>query len=320
MKYYVGLDLGGTNIAAGVVDEKYNIVADHSLPTLKHRTFEEIVEDMARAVREVAKIANLTLDDFTSIGIGAPSSVNPTTKRLAFANNLRWKNVPLIEEFRKHIDKPVFLANDADCAALGEAVAGVAKDYGSILLITLGTGVGGGLIMNDQIFNGADGNGFEPGHTTLILGGVPCTCGRLGCFESYASITGLIRETIEAIALNPTSLMREICGNDFCKVSGRTAFEAAKRGDAAGLAVVEKYAYYVGSGISSLVAALRPHAVLIGGGISNEGDYLLDPVRKVVAETVYSKDTVKPPEIIKASLGNSAGIIGAAFLETQKNI
>lgn len=320
MKYYVGLDLGGTNIATGVVDENYNIVASHSMPTLRLRGFEEIVADMALAVTEVIEKAGLTFDDFTSIGIGAPSSINPKTKRLAFANNLRWKDVPLIEEFQKHIYKPVRLANDADCAALGEAIAGVARDYESILMITLGTGVGGGLIMNNQIFSGADGNGFEPGHTTLVLDGVPCSCSRMGCFEAYASVTALIRETIEEIAINPTTLMREICENDFRKVSGRTAFLAAKQGDEAGMRVVEKYVYYIGCGISSLVAALRPHVVLIGGGISNEGDYLLDPIRKVVGEYTYSKDTVKTPEIIKASLGNSAGIIGAAFLETQKNI
>lgn len=317
MKYYVGLDLGGTNIAAGVVDENGSIVASHSQPTSSHRGFEAVVADMARVAREVIEKANLTLDDFSSIGIGSPS-LNPRTKRIAFANNLGWKDVSLGEEFTKHIDKPVYLANDADCAALGEAVAGVAKDYESILLITLGTGVGGGLIMNEQIFYGADCNGFEPGHATLVLDGVPCSCGRRGCFEAYASVTALIRQTIEAIAHNPTTLMREICGNDFRKVSGRTAFEAAKQGDKAGREVVEKYAYYVGCGIGSLIASLRPHAVLIGGGISNEGDYLLDPIRHVVADNTYACDTIETPNIIKASLGNSAGIIGAAFLETQK--
>lgn len=314
------MDLGGTNIAAGIVDENYNIIANHSRPTLKHRSFEEIVADMAKATHEVIEIAGLKLSDFTSVGIGAPSSIDPVTKRIAFANNLRWKNAPLIEEFNKHIDIPVFIANDADCAALGESIAGDAKKFDSVLFITLGTGVGGGLIMNNQIFTGCSGFGFEPGHTTLVLDGFPCTCGRLGCFESYASVTGLIRETIEEMAGDPNTLMREICGNDLGRVSGRTAFEAAKKGDKAGQRVVDKYIYYVANGISSLVAALRPHAVLIGGGISNEGDYLLEPIRRIVNEVTYSKDTIIPPQIFKASLGNSAGIIGAAFLESQKNI
>lgn len=316
----MGLDLGGTNIATGIVDENYNIIASHSLPTYRHRSFEEIVADMARAVRETADIAGLGLDDFPCIGLGVPSSIDPETKRPTFANNLGWKNVPLIEEFRKYIDKPVYLANDADCAALGEALAGVAKKFKSVLFITLGTGVGGGLIMNDQIFTGADGHGFEPGHMTILIDGFVCTCGRKGCFESYASVTGLIRETIEAIGAYPRTLMREICGDDIGKINGRTAFDAAKQGDEAGKRVVEKYIYYLGVGISSMVTALRPNAVLIGGGISNEGEYLLGPLREIIKDTLYAKETVPPPEIMKATLGNSAGIIGAAFLETQKNI
>lgn len=320
MKYYVGLDLGGTNIAVGVVDEKYNMLATHSIPTGKHRGFEEVVADMAQATRDVIAKAGLTTDDFTSVGIGAPSSVNPRTKRLTYSNNLGWRNVPIVEEFRKHIDKPVFPANDADCAALGEAIAGVAKDYGSCMLVTLGTGVGGGVIVNGQIFTGADGATCELGHTTLVLDGVKCTCGRKGCFESYASVTALIRETIEMMALYPDSLMCEICGNDLRKVSGRTSFEAARRGDTAAKLVVEKYIYYVGTGISSMVNAFRPEAVIVGGGICNEGEYLLDPLREVICDSLYGKGIVAPPSIMKASLGNAAGIIGAALLETQKNV
>lgn len=320
MKYYVGLDLGGTNIAAGVADENYKMIATHSVPTGKHRAFEEIVADMAQATRDVIEKAGLALDDFTSVGIGAPSSVNPRTKRLTYSNNLGWRNVPIVDEFRKHIDIPVFPANDADCAALGEAIAGVAKDYDSAMLITLGTGVGGGIIMNGQILAGADGASCELGHTTLILDGAACTCGRKGCFESYASVTGLIRQTIEAMARYPGSLMCEMCGYDMRKVNGRTAFEAAKRGDTAGKEVVEKYIYYVGNGISSLINAFRPSAVIIGGGVSNEGEYLLDPLREVICDALYGKGIVSPPMIMKAALGNAAGIIGAALLETQKNI
>lgn len=317
MKHYIGIDLGGTNIAAGVVNEKCEIIAQHSIPTKKTRPFEEIVADMALAAREVAEQAGLGLKDMSSVGIGAPSAVDPMTKLLTYAPNLGWKNVPLSYEFKKHIDLPVFVANDADCAALGEFSAGAAGEYPSVLFITLGTGFGGGLVINGQIFTGASCYGFEPGHTTLVLGGVRCGCGREGCIESYASVTALIRQTIQAMALYPQSLMYEICGGKFENVSGRTAFDAAKQGDEAGKLVVAQYAYYVGVGISSLVTSLRPHAVLVGGGISNEGDYLLDPVRKAVADTIYASETVPMPVILKASLGNSAGIIGAALLETQ---
>lgn len=320
MKYYAGIDLGGTNIAVGVVDENHNILATHSLPTLRHRPFEEIVADMALAVREAADKAGISVDEFTSVGIGAPSSVHPKTKNLTYSNNLGWRNVPIVEEFRKHIDKPVYPANDADCAAFGEAIAGVAKEYENVMLITLGTGVGGGVITNGKIYTGADGASCELGHITLVLNGVKCTCGRRGCFESYASVTALIRETIEMMALYPDSIMCEICDHDIRKVSGRTSFEAAKRGDTAGKKVVDNYIYYVGSGISSLVNAFRPNAVLIGGGISNEGEYLLDPLREVICDSLYGKGIIAPPMIMKAALGNAAGIIGAAFLETQENL
>jgi glucokinase len=300
-----------------VVNERYEIVAHHSIPTYKTRPFEEIVADMAKAARAVAEKAGLGLAEISSVGIGAPSAVDPVTKLLTLAPNLGWKNVPLAYEFKKHIDLPVYVANDADCAALGEFSAGAAGEYPTVLFITLGTGVGGGLIINGQIFTGASGYGFEPGHTTLVLGGVRCGCGREGCIEAYASVTALIRQTIQAMAVYPHSLMYELCGGEFSRVSGRTAFDAAKQGDPAGQMVVERYAWYVGVGISSLVTALRPHAVLVGGGISNEGDYLLDPVRHAVSETIYAKETVPMPVILKASLGNSAGIIGAALLETQ---
>lgn len=317
MKYYVGIDLGGTNIAAGVFDEHYTTVQLHSRPTLAARGFEAIVADMADAVRTVVAESGICLKDFSSVGIGVPSGINPVTRRVTYSNNLNWRDVPLIEEFNKYIDKPVHLANDADCAAFGEYLAGVGKDFKSILMITLGTGLGGGLIMDGQIFLGADRSCFEPGHTMLILDGVKCTCGRKGCIEAYASITGLIRETIEAIALSPDTLMRELCGNDLGKVSGRTAFDAAKQGDAAAQAVVDQYIYYVAHGIDSLITVFRPEAVLIGGGISNEGDYLLDPVRRIAADSMYGKGLFSTPKILKASLGNLAGIIGAAFLETQ---
>ena len=319
MKYYAGIDLGGTKIATGVVDENFRFIASHSVPTGKHRSFEVIVADMASATLTVIEQAGRTLDDFDTIGIGVPCSQNPKNGRPAFANNLGWKNVPIVEEFRKHIDKTVRWANDADCAALGEALAGTAKQYGSMLFITLGTGIGGGLILNGKIFTGGDGAGIEPGHSTLILDGFPCTCGRRGCFESYGSITGLIRQTIEAIAADPHTQMREICGNDITRVNGRTAFDAAKMGDPSGQKVVDEYVHYVGSGISSLVSVFRPHAVLIGGGISNEGEYLLTPIRRVVDESMFAKGVLETPIVMKASLGSEAGIIGAALLETQND-
>lgn len=314
MKYYLGIDLGGTNIATGVIDENFRFVARHSVSTLGTRPFDVVVRDMADAARAVLKKAELTEADITYVGIGAPSTIDPKTRCVVFANNLGWKDADLIGEFQKSWDIPVLLANDADCAAFGESLTGAAKDYSNVLMLTLGTGVGGSIIMDKKIFLGGNGYGCEPGHSTLVYNGVPCTCGRRGCLEAYASVTALIRQTIETMANYPTSLMRELCGYDLRKVSGRTAFDAAKKGDEAALLVVENYVGYLVAGIGSLVTTFRPAVVLLGGGVSHEGEYLIEPVRRLVSETIYAADLMEPPDILRATLGNDAGIIGAAML------
>ncbi|MEG2931214.1 MAG: ROK family protein [Ruthenibacterium sp.] len=314
MKYYLGIDLGGTNIATGVIDEKFQFVASHNVATLGARQFDVVVRDMAEAAREVLKKAGLSEKDIEYVGIGAPSTIEPETQHLVFANNLGWKNVDLAGEFQKNWDIPVRVANDADCAALGESLAGAAKGFRNVLMLTLGTGVGGSFIMEQKIFLGGNGYGCEPGHSTLVYNGFPCTCGRRGCLEAYASVTALIRETLEMVAAYPNSLMREMCNYDMRKVSGRTAFDAAKKGDEAALRVVENYVGYLAAGIGSLVTSFRPAVVILGGGLSNEGEYLLEPVRRLVRETVYAADLMEPPAILKAALGNDAGIIGAALL------
>ncbi len=314
MKYYLGIDLGGTNIATSVIDENYHFLARHSIPTLGNRPFEFVVKDMADAGREVLRKAGLTEKDIDYVGIGAPSTIEPNTQHIVFANNLGWKNADLAGEFKKYWDIPVKIANDADCAALGESLAGAAKDYDSVMMLTLGTGVGGSFIMDKKIYLGGNGYGCEPGHSTLVYNGVRCTCGRRGCLEAYASVTALIRETIEMMAMYPNSLMREMCGNDISKVDGRTAFDAAKKGDEAAIRVVENYEGYLAAGIGSLVISFRPSVVILGGGLSNEGENLLGPVRRLVHDTLYAADLIAPPAILKATLGNDAGIIGAAML------
>ncbi|MEM1483512.1 ROK family protein [Oscillospiraceae bacterium PP1C4] len=317
MKYYLGIDLGGTNIAVGIIDENYKFVAEHETPTLGCRPFEIIVADMADAAKKALENAGLTTKDIEHVGIGAPSTVDPTTRHLVFANNLNWVDVDVIGEFKKHMDVPVYLANDADCAAYGEALAGAAKDYTNVMMLTLGTGVGGGIILDKKIFLGGNGHGSEPGHSTLVMDGEPCTCGRRGCLEAYASVTALIRDTIRAMAADPTSVMHEMCGDDMRKVNGRTAFDAAKKGDKTGLEVVENYRHYLAVGISSFITLFRPEVIILGGGVCNEGEYLLEPLRKEVNATAYAADLMPETPIIKAALGNNAGIIGAAFLGAQ---
>ncbi len=315
MKYYLGIDLGGTNIAAGVVDESYRIIARHSIPTGAHRSFEEIVADIGLAAKEVAKKAGLPFSAFSSLGVGSPSYINPKTGLLVFANNMGWHNVPLIEEIKKHIDLPVFVCNDADCAALGEALAGAAKGCQNALMITLGTGVGGGMILNGKIFKGADGAGFEPGHTVIVYDGVRCTCGKKGCLESYASATGLINQTKDAMQTHPQSLMHDFSKKNDGRVDGRTAFESAKLGDDVAQKVVDRYISYVAVGIGNLATVLRPEIVIVGGGICNQRECLLDPLNEKLQDYVFGAADIGAPKAVAATLGNDAGIIGAALLE-----
>ena len=314
MKYYLGVDLGGTNIVAGVVDENYRMIQKSRRPTILKRSFEEIVADMAATAIDALDAAGLKKDDISYVGIGTPSTLHPQTRRIIFANNLRWKNADVIGEFRKSWDVPIHLGNDADCAALGECLAGAGDAYDSILMITLGTGVGGGVVLNKKLFLGGDGFGTEPGHTVLVHDGFLCTCGQKGCLEAYASMTALIRQSVDLMMVYPHSLMWEECGHDLNKVEGRTAFNAAKRGDLAGKMVVDQFIHYLAVGLSSMSTILRPQAIIIGGGASGEGEYLLKPLRKLVAETIHGGEVLQSPMILQAKLGNDAGIIGAALL------
>ncbi len=316
MKYYVGIDLGGTNIAAGICDETGNLLAKVSTPTLVERGFEAIAADMAMAARQSAEKAGIPWEQVSSCGIGAPGAFNTETGDIILAVNLNWENVPLGSTISKALGVPVYLGNDADCAALGEVVAGCAKDYDNALMITIGTGIGGGIIFQRKIFRGCTNAGTEPGHIPLIMGGALCGCGQKGCFEAYASCTALIRMTKEAMAAHPESKMWEITGNDPDNASGRTAYNAAKMGDETALILVERYTRYLACGIAGLVNVYRPEIIIIGGGVSNEGDYLLNPLNEFIAEYSYGGGLIVPPKAVKATLGNDAGIIGAAMLET----
>lgn len=318
MKYYIGIDLGGTNIAAGVVDKYGHILKKHKIKTNIQQSFEGLVSDIAHTAWQVVELAGLTMDQISSVGLGTPSLINPETNLLVNANNLGWRNVPLPEELKKHFSLPLFIRNDADCAALGEVMAGAAKNYDHALMVTLGTGLGGGIIINKQIFNGCDHMGAELGHTKLVFQGVQCTCGKYGCVESYASATALIRQTKEAMEAHPESVMHQLCGGDLSLVDARTPFEAARRGDETGLQVVDRYISYLAAGLSSFIVIFRPQVILIGGGISNEGEFLLEPLNKKLYQYTYAAEEIGVPPAIKAQLGNDAGIIGAALLEVSE--
>ncbi len=313
MGYRLGIDFGGTDIKAGVVNENFEIICKGSVPTRPDHDFEKVVADMARLAYDVADKAGIPFDEITCIGIGTPSYVHPVTKRLVFSNNTGWVNVPLFDELRKHIPRPISVGNDANCAIIGEAIAGAAKKYDNVVLLTLGTGVGGGVILNRKLFAGADSMGAELGHTPFRIGGEACTCGMYGCFEAYASVSALIRQTKAAMAEHPESLMIEYTEAKNGRVTGRTAFDCARQGDETAQQVVDTYIDYVAHGIGGFINIFRPDIVLIGGGISNEGEYLLRPINEKLPAYVLSYKHIGAPPVIAATLGNDAGIIGAAY-------
>ena len=287
MAFYLGIDLGGTNIAAGLCDEKGNLLAKHSIPTGAERGFEAVAADMSACARIAAEKGGVALEQIESCGIGAPGAFIPETGEIILAVNLNWEHVPLGETVRKALGMPVFLGNDADCAALGEVYAGSASTYDNALMITIGTGIGGGIIFQRKIFRGCTNAGTEPGHIPLIMGGATCGCGQKGCYEAYASCTALIRMTKEEIAAHPESLMWQLCGNDPDRASGRTSFQAARAGDPTALALVDRYTRYLAAGIAGLINVYRPEIIIIGGGVSNEGEFLMVPLNKYIAEYSY---------------------------------
>ncbi len=313
MKYYVGIDLGGTNIVAGVVDEKYNIVAKASTKTNCPRPEKEIADDMAKMAIQAVENAGLTMDQIEWIGVGTPGIANSETGIIEYSNNLGFKNTPMVEYIRQTIDKPVFIENDANAAAYGEYVAGAAKGAKNAVCITLGTGVGGGIIIDGKIYSGSNFAGAEIGHTVIEVDGAQCSCGRKGCFEAYSSATGLIRMTKEAIAENPDGVMAKMAEKNG-KVTARTSFDSMREGDEAAKVVVDKYIKYLAAGITNTINIFQPDVLCIGGGVCNEGDALLLPVKAIVKEEVYTRNSEKNTEIVIAKLGNDAGIIGAAFL------
>ncbi len=313
MKYYVGIDLGGTNIVAGVVDENYNIVTKASTKTNCPRPEKEIADDMAKMALQAVENAGLTIEQIEWVGIGTPGIANSATGIIEYSNNLGFKNTPMVKYIRETIDKPVFIENDANAAAYGEFVAGAAKGAKNAVCITLGTGVGGGIIVDGKIYAGSNFAGAEIGHTVIEVDGAQCSCGRKGCFEAYSSATGLIRMTNEAIAEHPDSAMAKL-GEKNGKVTARTSFDAMKDGDEYAKVVVDKYIKYLAAGITNTINIFQPDVLCIGGGVCNEGDALLLPMKAIVEKEVYTRDSEKNTKIVIAELGNDAGIIGAAFL------
>ena len=313
--YYIGIDLGGTNIAVGIVDESFKIVKKGSTPTLVNRDPELIIADMGKLCLELLAETGIGLEEVVCAGIAAPGSVNPRTGIIEYANNLPFLRFPIADTLRKYLPvREVYLENDANAAALGEAVGGAAKGKRLSVMITLGTGVGGGVIIDGKIYSGFNYAGAELGHTVIEYNGRQCSCGRKGCFEAYASATALVSMTKEKLAACKDTLMWEMCGNDINKADARIAFAAMKEGDRAGKEVVDMYISYLACGITNMINIFQPEVLLIGGGVCNEKDYLLKPLTEIVNADQYTRNQAVKTEIKIAALGNDAGIVGAAAL------
>lgn len=316
--YRIGIDLGGTNIAAGLVDENMNIVAKQSVPTKANGDPALIMDDMAELCRCVAAEKGVSLSEVSSVGIASPGIADDATGRVEYANNLPFRQFPIADMLRARIGElPVHIANDANAAAWGEAVAGAAKGSSNSVMITLGTGVGGGVIIDNKILTGFNNAGAELGHIVICAGGRPCSCGRLGCWEAYSSATALInmtREKLEECRAAGRHTLIEDISNERGKISGRTACDAMRAGDEAAAEVFRDYIYYLACGLVNIINIFQPEVISLGGGISNEGDTLLKPLIPIVRKEQYGGGIVPETHIRIAKLGNDAGIVGAAML------
>ena len=292
--YRAGIDLGGTNIKAGIIDEQQHIIAEASVPTNVERPYQDIIRDMAELVKTLLKQKGIGETQLKSIGIGSPGTIDAVHGVVLYSNNFGWENVPLTEQLKKYFSCPIAVSNDANCAALGEVKA------------------------DGKVFEGAHAGGAELGHTSLICGGEPCTCGRKGCVEAYVSATALIRDAKRAAQQHPESILNTMCQGDLSHMNGKIPFDAAQDGDTAAEKVVNDYICYLGETITNFVNIFRPDIVLLSGGICNQGKKLTEPLETYIQDKCFGGSKAFIPKVACAVLGNKAGIIGAANLISGK--
>ena len=318
MAYYIGVDLGGTNIAVGICDSDLKIVKKGSVPTKPDRAPELIVKDMADLSARLLKECGIPLDEVASVGIATPGTANSDTGVVEYSNNIPFFRFPIADVFKSFLPvKQVLIENDANAAALAEALSGAAKGTKKSVMITLGTGVGGGIVIDGKVYSGFNHAAGELGHTVIEKGGRPCSCGRRGCWEAYSSATGLInmtREKVNECKIKgiPSLMVEEFDSTG--RISARTAFSAMKKGDVPGADVVREYIAYLACGITNMINIFQPNVLSIGGGVCNEGENLTKPLLEKVWKETYSREGTPKTDIKIAKLGNDAGIIGAAVL------
>lgn len=312
--YRIGIDLGGTFIAAGLVNEKLQIVDKLSVRTNAPRPMAAIADDMAAMVWELLERGGLRREDLAAVGVGVPGTANRENGRLEDANNLGFDDEPFLPVLEERLGLPVRFGNDANAAAWGEyRVSGRRED--SFIMMTIGTGIGGGVILNGKLWDGVNGAAAEFGHMTIRYDGTPCTCGRRGCFEAYASATALIRQARERMEADGGTLLWRLCGGKADRVEARTVFDGAAAGDAACMELLDTYTTYLAEGAANIINLFQPAVLCVGGGVSRAGEALLSPLREKTAKRVYSQNAKRNTQIILARLDNDAGITGAALLE-----
>lgn len=319
MAFCIGIDLGGTNIAGGVAAPDGRLLLTRSIKTGPPGAPEDVADRIAALCHTLAQAAQIPLREIAWVGVGAPGSVDKDMGVVEYANNLQFHDVPLGAMLNARLGLPVYVDNDANAAAWGEYRAGAGRGCSSMVMVTLGTGVGGGIIENGRIVTGCNWAAGELGHFVIDLNGEPCSCGLRGCFEQYGSVTALIAQTRAAMRAAPDSLLWEQAGGSVQNVSGRTAFDAMRRGDAAAKAVVNNYVNYLCVGLTSIVNIFQPEVLCVGGGISREGEALLAPVREYLGKYGYARDSAKQTRVLAASLAGDAGVIGAALLGAETN-
>lgn len=310
----IGIDIGGMSVKFGLVDEENQITAKTVIPTELDIPYQDLVGKMADAVKQLLEEQHLTLEDCDGIGIGCPGTINDETGVVIYSNNIRWENIPLVEELGKHLPVHIAIANDADAAALGEVCAGAAKGAKAAVLLTLGTGVGSGVILDRKIFHGPLVGGCELGHISIDYKGVRCTCGRRGCLEAYASASALLRIAGEKAMEHPESVMHGMCDGNLSNMNGKIPFDAAAQGDAAGRETVEEYESYLACGIANVINIFRPEKVILGGGVAAQKENLTAPLQELVKDLCFGGELGEIAQIVTSELGNDAGIIGAANL------
>lgn len=312
MNFSIGVDIGGMSVKIGLINSNGEVVCKKKFTPTTDAS--KTILDLAVGINAILTENDITIKDVLGIGIGCPGAINSKKGTVDYWSNLSWKDVNLVEELKKHFDTNIYLENDANVALLGEVTFGSAKGYKNAFILTLGTGVGGAVVINGKIFAGGEGKGTEFGHITLIKDGIECTCGRKGCFEKYASARALMEQTKQALLDNKDTLMWKYVEGNLDNVNGAIPFECCKLGDKTAIDVINNYVSYLGEGIMSLLNVFRPEAVVLGGGVCNAGEYLRNLVEQYCEKYFYGMKNTPIPKIFIASLGSDAGVIGASCL------